>query len=164
MSLAARIAGHKAAQDIISPDGELLLKKDEIISKDKAQEIEDSGIDHIDVYPIIKIGDTVKISEQALRVIGNGRVDAQKFIESSFAKKDLKGFDIADTKINERVLGKVLREIITDIRDNCKKTEYAQKLTLALNERKADLMPRYGILLHRSPLRRRQHRQYRPLG
>ena len=142
LSLAARIAGHKAAQDIISPDGELLLKKDEIISKDKAQEIEDSGIDHIDVYPIIKIGDTVKISEQALRVIGNGRVDAQKFIESSFAKKDLKGFDIADTKINERVLGKVLREIITDIRDNCKKTEYAQKLTLALNERKADLMPK----------------------
>ena len=142
LSLAARIAGHKAAQDIISPDGELLLKKDEIISKDKAQEIEDSGIDHIDVYPIIKIGDTVKISEQPLRVIGNGRVDAQKFIESSFAKKDLKGFDIADTKINERVLGKVLREIITDIRDNCKKTEYAQKLTLALNERKADLMPK----------------------
>jgi len=142
LSLSARIAGHKAAQDIISPDGELLLKKDEIISKDKALEIEDSGIDSIDVFPIIKIGDTIKISEQPLRVIGNGRVDAKKFIEASFSKKDLKNFDISATKINERVLGRVLREIVTDIRDNAKKTEYAQKLTAALNDRKAELMPK----------------------
>ena len=133
LSLAARIAGHKAAEDIISLDGELLLKKDEIISKEKAQEIEDSGISAITVFPITKIGDTVKISEQPLRVIGNGRVDAQKFIEASFAKKDIKDFDITATKINERVIGKVLREIVTDIRENAKKTEYAQKLTLALN-------------------------------
>ncbi|MCR5617966.1 MAG: DNA-directed RNA polymerase subunit beta [Clostridiales bacterium] len=142
LSLSARIAGHKAAQDIISTDGELLLKKDEIISKDKALEIEDSGIDSIDVFPIIKIGDTIKISEQPLRVIGNGRVDAKKFIEASFSKKDLKNFDISATKINERVLGRVLREIVTDIRDNAKKTEYAQKLTAALNDRKAELMPK----------------------
>ena len=142
LSLAARIAGHKAAQDVVTEDGELLLKKDEIISKEKAIEIEDAGISAISVYPISKIGDTVIISEQPLRVIGNGRVDAMKFIEASFGKKDIKDFDITQTKINERVRGSVLREIINDIRENCKKTEYAQKLTIALNDKKNELMPK----------------------
>ncbi len=142
LSLAARIAGHKAAEDIITADGELLLAKDSIIEKAKAIEIEDAGISAVSVYPITKIGDTTRISDRPLRVIGNGRVDCDKFIRASFSEKELKGFDIKETRINERVRGEVLREIIADIRENAKKADYVTKLKIALDSRKNELMPK----------------------
>ena len=147
LSLAARITGHKAVEDIKSEDGELLLAAGSVITHEKAVEIEDAGITSCSVYPIIKTGDTVRISEQALRVVGNGRVDCEKFIRASFSAKQLKDFNMADTKINERVRGSVLREIIEDVRKESKESgEYARNLTLTLNERLADLMPKNLVI------------------
>ena len=142
LGLASRIAGHKAAEDIVTEDGELLLAKDTIITSEKALEIEDSGITSVMVFPIRKVGDTQEVSTVAHKVVGNGRVDCDKYIRASFAAKDLKGFDIANTPINERVRVSVLREIIEDVRANYKKSEYAKELGYALDERRGELMPK----------------------
>ncbi len=142
LGLSARIAGHKSAEDIVTEDGELLLAKDTVITSEKALEIEDAGITSVMVYPIRKAGDTIEISDVAFKVVGNGRVDADKFIRASFAAKDLKGFDIKNTPINERVRVSVLRDIIQNIRDNCKKSEYAKELGYVLEERRGELMPK----------------------
>ena len=142
LCLAARITEQKAAEDIVTPDGEVLLKKDEVISLEKAQEIEDAGISAVTVFPRIKIGDIINYATEPLKVIGNGRVDCEKFIRASFTAKELKNFNMEDTKITERVRCSVLREIIEDVRANAKKTEYAEVLTMKLAEKKAELMPR----------------------
>ena len=55
----------------------------------------------LDIYPIIKTGDTVRISNQSHRVVGNGRVDCEKYLRASFTEKELKDFNFADTKVNE---------------------------------------------------------------
>ncbi len=146
LALSARVVGHKAAENVVTPDGEVIIAEGEIISSEKAVEIEEAGITSCLIYPISKVGDTVTISEVPHKVIGNGRVDCDKFIRASFAAKDLKGFDIAKTTINERVRADVLREIIEDIRANHKKSEYAEELVYALEEKKGELMPRHLVV------------------
>ena len=142
LGVSSRLCGHKAVNDIVTEDGELILKADSVISAEKAIEIEEAGITSVDIYPIIKTGDTVRISNQSHRVVGNGRVDCEKYLRASFTEKELKDFNFADTKINERVRCSVLREIIAEVRENCKKTEYATELTYRLRERRVDLMPK----------------------
>ncbi|MCQ2533874.1 MAG: DNA-directed RNA polymerase subunit beta [Clostridia bacterium] len=146
LSLAARIRGHKAAQDVVTVDGELICKKDTIIDKDMARDIEEAGISSCAVYPIVKKGDTVIVSEDSHIVIGNGRVDCDKFIRNSFKASELKGFDITETKVNERVRAEVLREIIADVRENYDKSEYVEQLTRQLNNRVTELMPKNLVL------------------
>ena len=142
LGLSSRIAKQKAAENIVTADGEILAKKDSIISVDLAQEIEDAGITSCYIYPRRKIGDNITYSEEAHKVVGNGRVDCEKFIRASFSEKELKGFDFESTTINERVRVSVLREIIEDIRANCKKTDIAKELGYVLYERKGELMPK----------------------
>ena len=118
LGVSSRLCGHKAVNDIVTEDGELILKADSVISAEKAIEIEEAGITSVDIYPIIKTGDTVRISNQSHRVVGNGRVDCEKYLRASFTEKELKDFNFADTKINERVRCSVLREIIAEVRKN----------------------------------------------
>ena len=146
LSLASRIKGHKAVSDIVTDDGEVLLKAGEIITSDKAWEIQDAGINEVYVYPITKIGDADRISDQAFKVIGNARVDADKFIRASFSAKELKGFDINETPINEMVRTTILRNIITEVRATAKKTEYAEKLMEALRTQVTELMPKHLVI------------------
>ena len=142
LGLASRLPGHKAAEDIVTEDGEVLAKKGSIISKDLALAIEDAGILSCLIYPRIKIGDQISYSEVPHKAVGNGRVDADKYIRSSFTAKELAGFDIEQTTINERVRVSVLREVIASIRENFDKKEYATELMYSLDERKAELCPR----------------------
>ena len=142
LSLAARVIGHKAAEDVVTEDGEVLVKAGTIFTSEIAKEMEDAGIASCLIFPIEKIGDTVKISDEPHKVVGNGRVDCDKYIRASFSEKDLKGFDIKNTAINERVRVSVLREIIEDIRKNCKKGDYATELQYTLDERIGELMPK----------------------
>ncbi|SCW65142.1 DNA-directed RNA polymerase subunit beta [Ruminococcaceae bacterium YRB3002] len=146
LALSARIAGHKAAENVVTPDGEILIAEGDIISREKAIEIEEAGIASCLIYPISMAGDQVTISETPHRVIGNGRVDADKFIRASFAAKDLKGFDISETTVNELVRADILREIIEDVRANSKKAKYGEALMDQLFQRKAELMPRHLVL------------------
>lgn len=143
-ALSARIVGHKMAENITTEDGEVIVKKGTVITAEIAKKIEDAGVSVCTIYPkkLVKAADEDDFEEIPLKVIGNGRVDADLFIRNSFPKKELKGFDINNTPVNEKVRVSVLREIIEDIRANADKADYAAKLESALEERKADLMPR----------------------
>ena len=146
LSLAARITGHKAAENIVTPDGEILAKEGDTISAEVASAIEEAGINSCNIFPISKIGDAFSVSEVPHKVIGNGRVDCDKFIRASFSAKELKDFDISETTIDERVRADVLREIIENVRTNFKKSQYAEELKYELEERKADLMPKHLVV------------------
>ncbi|MCQ2528309.1 MAG: DNA-directed RNA polymerase subunit beta [Saccharofermentans sp.] len=142
LGLSARIIGHKAAEDVVTVDGEVLAKAGTIFTAELAKEIEDAGIATCLIYPIERIGDTQRVSEVPHKVVGNGRVDADKYIRASFSAKELKGFDINETAINERVRVSVLREIIEDIRANTPKNEIATELKYTLDEKRGELMPK----------------------
>ena len=99
LALARRIAGYKAAEDIIAPlTGELLAAKGEKINLAKANEIDAAGVTRVTVlvekkgqeaYPVI--------------VISNGCVDAQPFFS----------FDVdAEAGINERANFAEIRKIL----------------------------------------------------
>ena len=101
LGVSDRIVGHVIAEDVITADGEVIAKKDTKITKDLAREIEDAGIVSVKVFPVRKVGDMEETdTSAAVIVVGNGRVDADKFIRASFAAKDLKNFDIEGNTVN----------------------------------------------------------------
>ncbi|MCL2770856.1 MAG: DNA-directed RNA polymerase subunit beta [Firmicutes bacterium] len=81
LGLASRIRGQITTRDIVSPDGEVLLKKDEEISRDKATEIQNTGVN--EVYISLP-------GDKEYKVIGNARVCIFEY--TGFAEKDLPGF------------------------------------------------------------------------
>ena len=143
LALAARIKGHKAVSDIVTDDGEVLLKAGEIITSEKAWEIQNAGINEVMIFPIAKIGDTAKVSDKPFKVIGNARVDCDTFIRASFSAKDLKNFDITKTPVNEMVRVSVLRNIISQVRSSSKKSEIAGNLMNELRAQVTELMPKH---------------------
>ena len=142
LSLASRIAKHKTAEDVVTEDGELLVSANTILTLEKAEEIAQSGINEVTVYPIITVGDTVTVSDKTHKVIGNARVDADRYIRASFSDEELKGFDIRRTTINEKVRTSVIRSIIADIRV-VEKDNYADDLHAALSANVYELMPKH---------------------
>ena len=114
LSLAARIKNQIAARDIINIEtGEVLVAKDEIISKEIAEEIQNSGINVVDV----------KIEEKIVRVIGNATVDIHKFV------------DLKDIKVKEYVNYEVLKNIL----ENTNKKD----LEKVIKERIDELVPKH---------------------
>ena len=84
LALARRIMGRVAARDIIAPrTGELLVAAGEKISKDKAWEAENAGVNT--VY--------LTVDDQEVKVFTNGTVDASNFFD----------FNVRECGINERV-------------------------------------------------------------
>ena len=142
LSLAARIKGHKTVENVVTEDGELIAPADTIITEEIAEAIAVSGINEVVVYPIIKTGETVKISDKPLKVIGNSRVDPDAFIRASFSEDELKGFDIKKTQVNEKVRTAVLRTIIADVRVTDSEN-YSETLMTALSSKVYDLMPKH---------------------
>ena len=117
LSLASRIAGKEAFEDIIDPStGEVLVEKGNIIEKDVAREIQDTGINIVDV----------KVGEEKVRIIGNGTVNIHKFVTN---------VDISDLHFKEDVNYEVLKSILdnTDEKD----------LHKVLKERKEELVPKH---------------------
>ena len=115
LCLADRITGQICADTISNPEtGEILVDKDDVISEEKAWEIQNSGINS--VY--------IKCGEGKITVIGNGTVDISKFVD----------IDISDLKIKELVNYSVLKDIL----DNTEK----EKLHDELKNRKDELIPK----------------------
>lgn len=96
LQLLDRIKNRVAAQDVISPFGELLVKRDEVISPEMADEINDSGVADVEVYG--PDGEIVK-------VIGNRFVNLSKYI------------DTTGMKVAERVYFPVLKSILDEYED-----------------------------------------------
>ena len=117
LSLAARIAGAVAAQDIVSPEtGEVLAAEDERITREKAEIIQNSGVNA--VY--------INIEGKKVKVIGNNTVDIKAFVD----------FDVAGIGITERVRYELLKKILSE-------NEGEESIKKALKENLDELVPKY---------------------
>ncbi|HHW47509.1 MAG TPA: DNA-directed RNA polymerase subunit beta, partial [Clostridiaceae bacterium] len=117
LSIAARISGFRAAEDIVDPNtGEIIVAEDERIDKEKARLIQNAGINS--VY--------LNIDGKKIRVLGNNMVDIKSFID----------FDISDLGINEYVKYDVLTKILSE---NKSKADIRR----ALKENIDELIPKY---------------------
>ena len=117
LCLADRITGRMAAEDIIDNEtGEVIVEKDTQISKEQALNIQNLGINMVDV----------KTNDRKVRIIGNGTVDIKCFVEES----DLKGLHIKEY-VNYEVLKNILET--TDKKD----------LNKVIKERLEELVPKH---------------------
>ena len=117
LSLANRIAGRISYDDIIDPTtGEVLVEKDTEISEDIARQIQDTGINIVDL----------KINDKKVRVIGNGTVNIYKMLPD---------VDLSELHFKEDVNYEVLKSIV----DN---TE-PEKLVKVLRQREEELIPKH---------------------
>jgi DNA-directed RNA polymerase, beta subunit len=98
LSLHLRIANQIAAQDIVNPQtGEILVQKGEKIDREKAVEIQNSGVNAVNIL----------IEDKVLRVIGNNFVNIHSFID----------FNIDNLNIKELVHYPTLKEILDNYSD-----------------------------------------------
>ena len=104
LSLTRRIAGYRAAKDIIAPlTGELLAAKGEKINMAKAEEIDNAGVTRVTIL-VEKKGE----EPRPFIVISNGCVNAQNFFS----------FDVeAEAGVNERANFAEIRKILDTTSD-----------------------------------------------
>ena len=117
LCLATRITNQIAFADIINPEtGEVLVEKDTAITAEIAKEIQNSGINIVDV----------KVNDKKVRIIGNGTVDIHEVLNN---------IDFKDVKIKEAVNYEILKNIIdtTDEKD----------LLKVIVERMDELVPKH---------------------
>ncbi len=117
LSLATRIAGKVAAKDIMdSETGEVFVQAGEIITEDVAKDIQNSGINMVEVT----------VGEKNVKVIGNGTVDIHQVLPT---------LDLSELNIKENVNYQVLQNIIdtTDEKD----------LVKVIGERIEELVPKH---------------------
>ena len=96
LALNLRIANQIAAEDIIDKlTGEVLVSKGEKISRTDAEEIQNRGINSVEII----------VEDRVIKVIGNHFVDINRYVN----------FDISDLNIKELVHYPTLMEIL----DNC---------------------------------------------
>ncbi len=113
LDLSSRIAKQVAFDDIINSEtGEVIVEKDTVISEEQANEIQNAGINIVDL----------KVNDKKVRVIGNGTVDLKSYVDSD------------EINIKEKVNYAVLKNILetTDEKD----------LVKVINERKYELVPK----------------------
>ena len=117
LSLANRITGRISFNDIIDPTtGELLVEKDTEISEDVARQIQDTGINIVDL----------KINDKKVRVIGNGTVNIYNALPD---------VDLSKVHFKEDVNYGVLKSIVD--------TTEPDKLVKVLLEREEELIPKH---------------------
>ena len=113
LDLSSRISKQVAFDDIINSEtGEVIVEKDTVISEEQANEIQNAGINIVDL----------KVNDKKVRVIGNGTVDLKAYVDSD------------EINIKEKVNYAVLKNILetTDEKD----------LVNVINERKDELVPK----------------------
>ena len=121
LSLATRIQGQVADADIADPaTGEVLIRAGETISREKAREIQNAGVNTVDVR---------LDGGRVHRVVGNHFVDAAQYLP----------FDPKEAGVQENVLYPVLMEIL----DACGDDEKLLRETV--RARAHDLVPKHII-------------------
>ncbi|MBR5015631.1 MAG: DNA-directed RNA polymerase subunit beta, partial [Clostridia bacterium] len=125
LDISHRIVGHKVAEPVINAmTGEVLADAGEIISTEKAYEIEQAGVMHV----------TLDVDGKEVKVVSNGMVDPLPYLAGLKIKAD----DLEAIAINEKVRFSVLMEILEG------KPKKAAVLE-ALKERCDDLIPKHII-------------------
>ncbi len=118
LSIATRINGHVAAEDIINPQtGEIMVTKGETIRLDVARAVQNAGVNVV----------SVEVEGMVRKVIGNNFVDAANFLP----------FDPKDAGILEMVHLPTLREIMNSVEPD--------QLFDAVKENVAALVPKHII-------------------
>ncbi|MGN1051147.1 MAG: DNA-directed RNA polymerase subunit beta, partial [Acutalibacteraceae bacterium] len=118
LGIANRLYGQELASPVASPrTGEIIAMPGEVLSKEKAMEIENAGVTV--AY--------VKLDEKTVKVISNGMVDINCYVDFD-AKKEC--------EINEKVVASVLFEIL----DSASNEEELKEM---LCERKKELIPNH---------------------
>ena len=117
LGLAGRISGKVAAENVMDQEtGEVYVQAGEIISEDAAEDIQNAGINIVDLM----------VGERKVRVIGNGTVNPHRILPN---------VDLSELHFKENVNYEVLKNIV----DN---TEEAN-LVKAMKERYEELLPKH---------------------
>ena len=116
MDIWSRLSGQTLAKPVTDPmTGEIIAMPDEVISRDKAHEISDRGVNEA----------IISVDGREVKVFSNGMVDMAKFVD----------FDPKQYGIKEKVCFSVLREML--------QTVPADGWEEAINERREDLIPKH---------------------
>ncbi|MBR6634977.1 MAG: DNA-directed RNA polymerase subunit beta, partial [Clostridia bacterium] len=127
LAISARIAGYSAAEMIISPaTGEILAEEGELITKEKAYEIEHSGVDK--VY--------IDLDCKKLCVISNAMVDIAGYFPQ-FTKEQFE-----ENAINEKVCFRPLKALVDAAAENNWSDEEILEQLLAHCD---DLIPKHIV-------------------
>ncbi len=116
LALSTRIKDKVSAKDIIdSETGEVLVQAGEVISEEVAEQIQNAGINVVDIT----------VADKTVRIIGNGTVNIHQVLPN---------VDLSKLHIKELVNYNVLKNIV----DNTDEKDLAK----ALEERKDELVPK----------------------
>ena len=112
LGVGSRLSGHRLSRPVVNPmTGEVMAEAGDLISFDKAMEIETAGV--MEAYVDVEVkehltsatGEAVtKLEECEVKIIGNGMVDINAYVD----------FDCTELGINEKVSFKALKEILED--------------------------------------------------
>ena len=128
LAIGARLAGKTLAEPVVNPlTGEILADAGEVVSREKAAEIEAAGVK--EAYLTVVDADG---TESTVKVISNGMVDIRNFIPADV-------YEAVKDVIVEHVSFDVLREIIDNSADD-------DDLTATIIERAAELTPNHITL------------------
>ena len=117
LSLATRITGHIAFTDIMDKEtGEVFVNEGEIITEEVAENIQNSGINIVDI----------KLNDKRVRVIGNGTVNIYKALPN---------VDLKKVHFRENVNYAVLQNIIENTNE--------KDLVKVIKERENELVPKH---------------------
>ena len=107
LSLARRITGHVAAENVVAPlTGEILIEAGAKITREMAEKADNAGVKLV----VLKIDDPLKEESKKVKVITNGCVDAQSIVDMYPAFKGV--VDVKECGINERCDFEELRKIL----------------------------------------------------
>lgn len=98
LAIRNRIREKYAAKDIVDEYGEILASKGDFISLEKAIEIENAGINSVDIY-------VTEDTDKVVRVVGNHYVDINVFDE-------INGLDLEELRLSEKVYYPEMRRVI----------------------------------------------------
>ncbi|MGN0608245.1 MAG: DNA-directed RNA polymerase subunit beta, partial [Oscillospiraceae bacterium] len=137
LGVGSRISGHRLSRPVANPlTGEIMADEGDLITYDKAMEIEQAGVsevwltvEHKEFYTAPTGESAHRTEEREVKVIGNGMVDIAPYVD----------FDAAEYGINEKVSFKVLKEILETAAD---KDELAEMVKTRADE----LVPKHIIL------------------
>ena len=125
LGIAERLVDVVVAEDVVDPlTGEILIEQNETISREKAREIEDAGVEYVIAYPLHD-----DAHEKKIKILGNRFVPIKNYVK----------FDVSDLRIPERVYYPVLMEILSE---NKKKEAVREQLAL----RKDELSPKHIMM------------------
>ena len=134
LGVGSRLSGHRLSRPVVNTmTGEVMAEAGDLISFDKAMEIETAGV--MEAYVDVEVkehltsatGEAVtKLEECEVKIIGNGMVDINAYVD----------FDCTELGINEKVSFKALKEILED-------SENEEELKENIKLKADDLVPKH---------------------